>query len=444
MNLITSRSPSPKDNFSPTTPIGSRFPTVSESSENSVPLLERKICSSIETVSLGQTLPRSIPEYDESIDLLTSEKEEASSSFITENKPSDIADTSIAPNQSDSQSDACTSGEAAPSREENKNSPENSLEIPPPVAKPRFSKTRSTALFEALSKVEVVEVLRITEVKELTSLCKIDAQRDLFIKLSTASTAFARRSSTIGSEQSVSIDSTSASDHHSEENRQRTVAFTDPLHRSIPPSESSSISSPPPRPTVPLPITGGRSAIKVTKEQEEIFNMNIACMGQPNEFVCFVKEDSDAGDNRTVSIFIDRIYVPESSCLLRPSYDNVKVYVDWFFLDYPLEESRTPNAIKIPRIPDSPGIFAYKKEFQLTRRRVALLQQWLELGNRLDFTLVTDGDDGEELAVAQLELGQTGTDQTTTIQFVDVNGEHYADLDLVISYSSHIFDCLKV
>ncbi|KAK6041147.1 hypothetical protein COOONC_21348 [Cooperia oncophora] len=125
---------------------------------------------------------------------------------------------------------------------------------------------------------------------------------------------------------------------------------------------------------------------------------------------------SDSDENRTVSIFIDRIYIPEFSRLLYPIYDNVKVYVDWFFLDYPLEESRTPTAIPLPRIPDSPGLFVHKKEFHLSRRRVALLDQWLELGNRLDFTLITEGEDSEELAVAQLELSRTATDETTTIQ----------------------------
>nr|CDJ89753.1 ER to Golgi vesicle transport protein, putative [Haemonchus contortus] len=207
--------------------------------------------------------------------------------------------------------------------------------------------------------------------------------------------------------------------------RQRSVAFTDPLHRSIPPSESSSASSPPPKPAVRLPPSGGRSAIRARKENHQ------------------EEDTSDSDESRTVSIFIDRIYIPEFSRLLHPNYDNVKVYVDWFFLDYPLEDSRTPVAIPLPRIPDSPGLFVYKKEFHLSRRRVALLDQWLELGNRLDFTLITEGEDSEELAVAQLELSRTATDETTTIQFLDINGEHYADLDLVISYSPQIFDCLR-
>ncbi|EYC06157.1 hypothetical protein Y032_0078g1217 [Ancylostoma ceylanicum] len=216
-----------------------------------------------------------------------------------------------------------------------------------------------------------------------------------------------------------------ASSENSEQlgDRQRMVVFTDPLHKSIPPSETSSVSSPPPKPPVRLPARGGRSAIRVKSVEQE--------------------DDSDVDESRTVSIFIDRIYIPEFSRLLHPSFDDVKVYVDWFFLDYPLEESRTPQAISIPRIPDSPGLFAYKKEFQLSKRRVALLEQWLELGNRLDFTLITEGEDSEELAVAQLELSRTATDETTTIQFLDINGEHYADLDLIVSYSPQIFDCLK-
>ncbi|EPB77079.1 hypothetical protein ANCCEY_03845 [Ancylostoma ceylanicum] len=189
-----------------------------------------------------------------------------------------------------------------------------------------------------------------------------------------------------------------ASSENSEQlgDRQRMVVFTDPLHKSIPPSETSSVSSPPPKPPVRLPARGGRSAIRVKSVEQE--------------------DDSDVDESRTVSIFIDRIYIPEFSRLLHPSFDDVKVYVDWFFLDYPLEESRTPQAISIPRIPDSPGLFAYKKEFQLSKRRVALLEQWLELGNRLDFTLITEGEDSEELAVAQLELSRTATDETTTIQ----------------------------
>ncbi|KAK6019845.1 hypothetical protein OSTOST_14509 [Ostertagia ostertagi] len=234
-----------------------------------------------------------------------------------------------------------------------------------------------------------------------------------------------------GSQRSNSSTESAKSDDTTVE-RHRSVVFTDPLHRSIPrdmrkvsASEASSASSPPPKPAVRLPVSGGRSAIRTRQEvrQEE--------------------DASDSDENRTVSIFIDRIYIPEFSRLLHPSYDNVKVYVDWFFLDYPLEESRTPVAIPLPRIPDSPGLFVYKKEFHLSRRRVALLDQWLELGNRLDFTLVTEGDDSEELAVAQLELSRTATDETTTIQFLDINGEHYADLDLVISYSPQIFDCLR-
>ncbi|CAJ0605245.1 unnamed protein product [Cylicocyclus nassatus] len=224
------------------------------------------------------------------------------------------------------------------------------------------------------------------------------------------------------SEESSSRSKTS-SENDELRDRQRAVFFTDPLHKSIPPSETSSMSSPPPRPPVRLPAKGGRSAIRVTNVTQE--------------------DDSDSDESRTVSIFIDRIYVPEFSRLLHPSYDGVKVYVDWFFLDYPLEESRTPEAVLLPRVPDSPGVFAFRKEFQLSKRRVALLEQWVELGNRLDFTLITEGEDSEELAVAQLELSRTATDETTTIQFLDINGEHYADLDLVVSYPPQIFDCLK-
>ncbi|VDK40597.1 unnamed protein product [Cylicostephanus goldi] len=291
---------------------------------------------------------------------------ESAESVISQTERTAQADTA-------SQKAEDQAAKAREKKEKDKNEIRSLLGDLPPIAKPRLSKPPS----------------------EFTSLASMGRPKH-------------------ESEESSSRSKTSSENDELRE-RQRAVFFTDPLHKSIPPSETSSVSSPPPRPPVRLPAKGGRSAIRV---------MNVT-----------PEDDSvDSDESRTVSIFIDRIYVPEFSRLLHPSYDGVKVYVDWFFLDYPLEESRTPEAISLPRVPD---------KFQLSKRRVALLEQWVELGNRLDFTLITEGEDSEELAVAQLELSRTATDETTTIQFLDINGEHYADLDLVVSYPPQIFDCLK-
>ncbi|VDM63530.1 unnamed protein product [Angiostrongylus costaricensis] len=145
--------------------------------------------------------------------------------------------------------------------------------------------------------------------------------------------------------------------------------------------------------------------------------------------------DETPTDRQRIVVFTDPLHksIPPLFCLVMEEF----VWVDCDQIELSKEDSRSKAQMHISF---KTRIF---KEFQLSRRRVALLQQWLKLGNRLDFTLVTEGDDSEELAVAQLELSQTGSDRTTTIQFLDINGEHFADLDLVISYSSQIFDCLK-
>lgn len=99
-------------------------------------------------------------------------------------------------------------------------------------------------------------------------------------------------------------------------------------------SETSSASSPPPKPAVRLPAKGGRSAIRVTTEtQEDDVSVRYKIQRITPRTIQF-RDTSDSNESRTVSIFIDRIYIPEFSRLLHPSFDNVKVYVDWWVMDY--------------------------------------------------------------------------------------------------------------
>ncbi|WKX93382.1 hypothetical protein Q1695_010994 [Nippostrongylus brasiliensis] len=394
IDVIRSGSSSSEENYSPISVVSPMIPSVAESTERDAVV---PVPKDIETVSLKRTSSRSSAESGDGEDKASIEEKQPSPS--SSSRSSESAAESVHSQRSTNESNLASSieneltnpKEDAPSsqssssqeKEKAKDEIRSLLGNLPPIAKPRLSKTPSSYSDFSL---------------------------------------FADRAKEDGEGGSAT---TKEGNKNGKDEKHRSVVFTEPLHHSIPPSETSSASSPPPKPAVRLPAAGKRSAIRVQKQQQ-------------------IEEDgSDTDESRTVSIFIDRIYIPEFSRLLHPSYDGVSVYVDWFFLDYPLEESRTPMAIPLPRIPDSPGLFVYKKEFQLSRRRVALLEQWLELGNRLDFTLITEGEDSEELAVAQLELGRTATDETTTIQFLDVNGEHYADLDLVVSYSPQIFDCLK-
>ncbi|CAD6194455.1 unnamed protein product [Caenorhabditis auriculariae] len=203
----------------------------------------------------------------------------------------------------------------------------------------------------------------------------------------------------------------------------RNVLFTDPLHRSIPPSETSSVSSPRQneRQPVALPDSGGRSAIRHTSTSSQ-----------------FEEEGNESG-GALVTLWIEKFEVMDYSRLLLRYFDNTKVYVDWTFLDFPVEESKT-NEFSLPRVAGEEAPIQFKKEYRLTRRRVALLKQWIELGNRVDFTLLIGGSEEEELGVAQLQLFTDPLEETTSISFLDVNGEHLAELHLALHYSPSIFD----
>ncbi|CAI4228559.1 unnamed protein product [Auanema sp. JU1783] len=223
------------------------------------------------------------------------------------------------------------------------------------------------------------------------------------------------------------LESSSESDESSQKEKKsnksgRNVVFTHPLHHSIPPSESSSLASPTgkrEKPSVSLPDNGGRSVIK--------------SLPRPIEFN-FPVDNTIVG---SATLYIDRVYNFEFSPLMHPSYQNSKLYIDWTFLDFPAEECRVPES----RILDHSQqpitlVFNYTKEYKLTRKDIALLEQYIELQNKLEFCLMTDtGEDSEELAVALLELVSNPTEQIITLSLLDVNGIKYANIDLALYYS---------
>lgn len=55
--------------------------------------------------------------------------------------------------------------------------------------------------------------------------------------------------------------------------------------------------------------------------------------------------------------------------------------------------------------------------YTVSGRRLTLLRQWVRLGNRLEFGLISDaGDQSEELAVASLDLKQLPSHCAKTLQ----------------------------
>ncbi|VDM25507.1 unnamed protein product [Toxocara canis] len=211
--------------------------------------------------------------------------------------------------------------------------------------------------------------------------------------------------------------------------RPRAVEFADPIHQSIPPSEATSYES------------SMRSSTEENHDLviEEDIPVISASAHQPT--IVHHEPDEPASPNSTVSIHVKRLYVLEHSTLLDQAYDGVNVFIEWKFLDLPPEDCETVESLPLPRDSHTPCIFNFRKVYGLSRRRTRLLKQWVELGNRLDFTLVADGgDDGEcdDLGVAQLDLSYVANEHHQTIRFLDVNGEELAELDIEAYYSEKL------
>ncbi|KAK6041146.1 hypothetical protein COOONC_21349 [Cooperia oncophora] len=279
---IRSASSSLEDEYSPVSVVSPKIPSVAESVERDGAVSERE---EIETVSVKGASARSPSIADVPAEEEVHEDDEkaspSSSSTPSQVDPADLPQpskneidrSSSTPTDKSGPEDVAPEEAVQTEKQKARDEIRSLLGDLPPIAKPRLTKAPS----------------------EFSNLA-------LFADQGRHGT---RRSDSSG--ESTKSDDTTVERH-------RTVVFTDPLHRSIPPSETSSGSSPPPKPAVRLPASGGRSVIRARQETQQEEDM------------------SDSDENRTVSIFIDRIYIPEFSRLLYPIYDNVKVYVDWSVL----------------------------------------------------------------------------------------------------------------
>ncbi|CAB3403825.1 unnamed protein product [Caenorhabditis bovis] len=205
----------------------------------------------------------------------------------------------------------------------------------------------------------------------------------------------------------------------------RNVVFTEPLHHSIPPSESSSTSSPrrAEKGPVALPEFEGHGVIKSLQQESP--------------------PDPTIDPAIYVTIRLEKITVVQYSRLLMKYFDDATFYIDWGFLDIPIETTRS-TGFKLPRAAEESLDLDFEKKFNLTRRQVKLLEQWIDLSNRVDFTIIAEMPEEEEIGVAQLVLYRNNSDNlNTTIDFLDVNGEHLAELQLSLQYSPELLQRLR-
>ncbi|CAJ0959830.1 unnamed protein product, partial [Mesorhabditis belari] len=202
--------------------------------------------------------------------------------------------------------------------------------------------------------------------------------------------------------------------------RETKLKFTDPLHDSIPPSDTSELGSTPRKAPIELREAEGKS------------NLAYRDIREPK-----AREVIDAW----LKIRVEALYVHEDSILLHPEFNSLNVYVDWCLLDFPVESCRVTPSVALPRKSTEAAMFNFEKKFDLDNRRCVLLAQWMRLGNRLEFNLNTDqGDDSDELAVASVEMSPFSRQDRLTIALYDVNGEHVGDLDVGIEYSDSLIE----
>ncbi|VDK47259.1 unnamed protein product [Gongylonema pulchrum] len=142
----------------------------------------------------------------------------------------------------------------------------------------------------------------------------------------------------------------------------RAVEFADPIEQSFSPSASSN----------------GETTASWSTEGVQIIEEDI-----PMVSAGYRTPDEEVIHAYVVELTIGNLHVSEMSVLLDASYDRQKVYVEWKFLDFPLDECETSGRLlPLPRDPRSVAEFNFQKSYTLSERQYQLLRQWIELGNR--------------------------------------------------------------
>ncbi|PIO67186.1 hypothetical protein TELCIR_11075, partial [Teladorsagia circumcincta] len=231
-NIRSASSSLEDDDYSPVSVVSPKIPSVAESIEREGAVSERE---EIETVSVKNASARSSASANGTAEEEVHEGDEkASPSSSSTPSQVDPMDTPRPTTNESGQIDKNEAEDVSPAqmkrmeKEKARDEIRSLLGDLPPIAKPRLTKAPS----------------EFSSFPLFRDQAKQESQR------SNSST------------ESAKSDDTTVERH-------RSVVFTDPLHRSIPPSEASSASSPPPKPAVRLPVSGGRSAIRTRQENRQ-------------------------------------------------------------------------------------------------------------------------------------------------------------------------------
>ncbi|CAI2338093.1 unnamed protein product [Caenorhabditis sp. 36 PRJEB53466] len=205
------------------------------------------------------------------------------------------------------------------------------------------------------------------------------------------------------------------------------IEFTNPLHHSIPASESSNTSTPrrAEKPPVPLLEYEGQSLIKVQKPESPV--------------------DKDVVEpEMKVVIELEAFELVPRSSLTPWTREDTQFYVDWCFLDFDNEQSKS-SVFDFPRRPQDNVDISFSKEYVLTRGQVSLLNQWIQASVKFELTVIkiSPGEE-EELGFGSIILVPNNTqNKSIVIEIFDRNGIVQAELQLTIQFSRALLEQLN-
>ncbi|CAD5214985.1 unnamed protein product [Bursaphelenchus xylophilus] len=252
-------------------------------------------------------------------------------------------------------------------------------------------------------------------------------------------TAEERRPSIKELEEEIEVEDEEKNEDEEESNGEedkkgpRIVEFTEPLHLSIPPSDTSSFAESSARSADGKPLrkhlqknqpnlslASGHSSLRVVSETERI--------SHPDEIP----------EGASVELIVQSLRVDEKSPLLNQEYDHTMIFIEWNFLDFDREDCQTANSIEIPRNSKQTADFNSAHTYELDWKRIALLKQWMDLSIRMKFVMVLENNDQEEvedLGEGFLDLDEVIGNKNQVLTFYDVDMLPLATLDLEINYT---------
>ncbi|KAI6184475.1 C2 domain-containing protein [Aphelenchoides bicaudatus] len=230
----------------------------------------------------------------------------------------------------------------------------------------------------------------------------------------------------------------------------RAVEFHEPLHTSIPPSETSSFADNMSEDSTERDESRRRPQ-RPARSQPSLNSPSTppAIRSRPSISAISDKGEEPLSD-AIVKISILRIQLLDHSTLLATEYDNSMCYVEWSFLDFERELCETPQSIQLPRDSQQTMDFMTENVYELNWRRIALLRQWMSLGTKLKLVLVLDpgetqdqqsnsGDNMDDIAEAAFDLQEVIDSTHHVISLYDVDMEPVANLELSIEYSDELW-----